>query len=116
QGPRLVSAADKALLDALRAKLAAGGARLASVQPYLMAVFNRLRQRVGNESCWLAIAEPGRLTLALIEHGTWRAIRSRRVDDGWQTALAQILERESAVLALAQPCTQVILHTPEAFD
>ncbi len=116
QGPRLVSAADKALLDALGARIAEGGARLASVQPYLMAAFNRLRPRVGNESCWLVIVEPGRLTLALIEHGAWRAIRSRRIDAGWPTTLPEILERESAVLALEQPCTQVIVYTQEAFD
>lgn len=116
QGPRLVSTADKALLDALGARIAEGGASLASVQPYLMAAFNRLRPRVGSESCWLVIGEPGRLTLAFIEHGTWRAIRSRRVDDSWQTALPEILERESAVLALEQPCTQVLVYTQEAFD
>lgn len=116
RGARIASTADTALLDALEARLAECRADLVSVQPYLMAVFNRVRAEIGNESCWLVIAESGRLTLALIERGSWRALRSRRIGDGWQAGLPDLLERESAVLALERPCLQAVVHTPEAFD
>lgn len=116
RGPRLVAAADQALLDALAERIAAGGATLVSVQPYFMAAFNRIRRAIGKESCWLVNEEPGRLTLALIERGIWRAIRSRGVDDRWPAALAEILDRESAAQGLDQPCTRVVIHAQEALD
>jgi hypothetical protein len=114
-GPRIVAATEQALLDAVAARIAQSGATLASVQPYLMVAYNRVRSALGAERCWLVIGEPGRLTLALIEDGVWRAVRSRVVDDRWRTELPAILERESAVLALEQPCTQAVIYTQEAF-
>ena len=107
-GPRLVSATDRALLDALEAGVTAAGGTLESVQPYLMAAFNRASPLPG--SFWLVIEEPGRLTLALIRDGSWRSVRSRRVDALWRHELPAILERESAALGLEEPCTEVALH------
>ncbi len=109
-GPRLVSATDRALLDALEAAVGAAGGTLESVQPYLMAAFNRAAPIPGDTSFWLVIEEPGRLTLALIQDGSWRSVRSRRVDARWRHELPAILERESAALGLEQPCTEVALH------
>lgn len=116
RGPRIACAVDQALLDALNAAMAGSGAALVSVQPYLMAAFNRMRSAIGNATCWLVVEEPGRLVLALIERGSWRAIRSRRVDDRWRTTLPGILERESAVLGIERPCTQAVVHAHAAPD
>jgi hypothetical protein len=116
RGPRIACAADKALLEALDEKLGAARVDLASVQPFLMSAFNRMRRRIGNAPCWLAIAEPGRLTLALLRGGAWRAIRSRRIDAHWRASLHEILEREAALLALGRPCKQVIVHAHEEPD
>jgi len=116
RGPRIAAAVDKALLDALEAKISESGSALVSVQPYLMVAFNRLQSVIGNEWYWLVIEEPGRLTLALIERGIWRAIRSRRVDEHWRRTLPEILEREDAVLGLERPCTQIVACTHEAID
>ncbi|HEX6266469.1 MAG TPA: hypothetical protein VFZ81_06185 [Burkholderiales bacterium] len=116
QGPRLACAVDRELIEALAAKFVAAGVRLASVQPFLVAGFNRIRAHIGNGSCWLVVEEPGRLTLAFIQRGTWVAIRSRRVDERWRTLLPEIIERESAFLALSAPCTRVIVCAQAAFD
>jgi hypothetical protein len=116
QGPRVACAVDRALIEALESKIGESGATVVSVQPYLMAAFNRVRSAIANDSCWLAVEEPGRLTLALIQRGVWTAIRNRQADERWQAMLPDILERESAVLGLEQPCTQVIVHTQEAFE
>lgn len=113
-GPRLASATDQALIDALTAKIAGCGARLVSVQPYLMAAFNGMHATMGN-FCWLVIEEPGRLTLALIVDGIWRLIRNHRVDADWRSMLPGILERENALLAIERPCTQVVICSQEAF-
>jgi len=109
RGARIACAVDRALLDALEAAVAGNGGRLESVQPYLMSAFNRARLAT-DASCWFVVEEPGRLTLALIEDGTWRSVRGRRVDSRWRHALADILERESAALGLERPCTDVVIH------
>jgi len=116
QGARLACAVDRALVNQLMEVFSKANMRLVSVQPFLVAAFNRIRKTVGNGSCWLVVEEPGRLTLALIQRGMWIAIRSRRVDSGWRNALPEILERESAFLGLAQPITRVIVCAQREFD
>ena len=115
-GPRLACAVDRELIEALADRCAAAQVRLTSVQPFLVAGFNRIRARIGNGSCWLVVEEPGRLTLAFIQRGVWLAIRSRRVDERWRVLLPEIIERESAFLALTEPCTRVIVCAQAALD
>jgi len=108
-GPRIACAVDRALITRLAEVFTAAGLHLASVQPFLVAAFNRIRKTVGNGSCWIVVEEPGRLTLALLRRGMWLAIRGRRVEKGWRHVLPEILERESAFLGLSDPVTRVII-------
>ena len=120
RGARLACAVDRELLQRTIAAFQGAGVALVSVQPFLVAAFNRMRSgilnRVGNGSCWIVVEEPGRLTLALIQRGAWVAIRSRRSDERWRLVLPEILERESAFLGLDQPCTRVIVCAQGEFD
>jgi hypothetical protein len=115
-GPRLACAVDRGLIEALASTFVALNVRLASVQPFLVAAFNRIRRQIGNGSCWLVIEEPGRLTLAFIQRGVWIAIRSRRAGERWRETLPELIERESAFLALSAPCTRVIVCAQGDFD
>jgi len=115
-GSLIACGVEGVLLDALQAKVAEGRATLNSVQPYLIAAFNRIRTKIGQESCWLVIEEPGCLMLALIRAGQWLSMRCRYVDLNWRASFAEILERESALLALDEPCSRVVVYTPTAFD
>ena len=115
-GPRLACAVDRELVEALAVAAVTSQIKLVSVQPFLVAAFNRIRQTVGNGSCWIVVEEPGRLTLALIRRGAWVAIRSRRSDDRWRLVLPEILEREGAFLGLDEPCTRVIVCAQGEFD
>ena len=115
-GPRLACAVDRALIARLAEIFVGANLHLASVQPFLVTAFNRIRKTVGNGSCWIVVEEPGRLTLALIQRGMWIAIRGRRADRGWRNVLPEILERESAFLGLSQPVTRVIVCTQGDFD
>ena len=115
-GPRLACAVDRALIEELAAKFVAASVHLTSVQPFLIAAFNRIRRTIGTGSCWLMVEEPGRLTLAFIQRGVWVAIRSRRADSRWREMLPEIIERESAFLALSAPCTRVIVCAQGSFD
>ena len=107
---------DRALIGELAEVFVKANLRLVSVQPFLVAAFNRIRKSVGNGSCWIVVEEPGRLTLALIQRGMWVAIRGRRADKGWRNVLPEILERESAFLGLSQPVTRVIVCAQGEFD
>jgi hypothetical protein len=115
-GPRLACAVDRELVEALAVAAVTSQIKLVSVQPFLVAAFNRIRQTVGNGSCWIVVEEPGRLTLALIRRGAWVAIRSRRSDERWRLVLPEILEREGAFLGLDEPCTRVIVCAQGEFD
>ena len=115
-GALIACGVEVALLDAVQAKVAEARATLHSVQPYLIAAFNRIRNKIGHESCWLVIEEPGCLMVALIRAGHWMSIRFRHVDPDWRAAFPDLIERESALLALEEPCTRVVLYTPFAFD
>lgn len=113
RGARVACATEQALLDALQEALHARGVRLDSVQPHLMSAFNHERRRLGRASHWLVVEEAGRLALALIERGAWRALRSRRVDAGWRDALPGLLARETALLGLdALPPPLVVSALP----
>jgi len=116
QGARLACAIERKLVEALAEKSVAANVDLVSVQPFLVAAYNQIRDRAGAGSCWLVVEEPGRLTLAYLQHGAWIAVRSRRVDDRWRVVLPEIIERESACLALPETCTRVIVCAQEAFD
>lgn len=108
-GARLACAVERELVSGLAEQFVAAGVRLVSAQPFLIAAFNRIRSTVGKGSCWIVVEERGRLTLALIQRGEWLAIRARRSDDRWRNLLPEILERETAFLGLAAPCTRVIV-------
>ena len=115
-GPRLACAVDRELIEQVAIRFVAAGVNLVAVQPFLVAAFNRIRQQVGNGSCWIVVEEPGRLTLALIQRGAWVAIRSRRSDERWRLVLPEILEREGAFLGLDRPCTRVIVCAQGEFE
>ena len=115
-GARLACAVERELIAGLAGQFVAAGVRLNSAQPFLVAAFNRIRRTVGGGSCWIVVEERGRLTLALIRHGEWLAIRARRSDERWRGLLPEILERETAFLGLAEPCTRVIVCAQGTFD
>ena len=115
-GPRLACAVDRALIQKLAEIFVKINVRLASVQPFLVAAFNKIRKTVGNGSCWIVVEEPGRLTLSLIQKGQWVAIRTRRADKSWRNVLPEMLERESAFLGLSSPITRVVVCAQGEFN
>ena len=99
-GARIACATEQALLDALQARLRERNVRLAAAEPHLMTAFNRARRGLRHGTRWLVVEEAGRLALALIERGAWRALRSRLVNAHWRDGLPALLERETALLGL----------------
>jgi hypothetical protein len=99
-------AIDTALVSALRERLSAHKLRLVSMQPLLMAAYNEWRRDLAASSA-LALIEPGRLCLNLMQDGHWSEIISRRTT----TRPADAIEQELATLApdTAPPSIDVLL-------
>jgi hypothetical protein len=92
--PRLASAIDATLLAAIRQSFPPKGkARLASIQPALMAAANRARRSLPRGGAWLVLAEPERACVALYAQG-WRAVQNAR--GPWLTTLEREWHRAAS--------------------
>jgi hypothetical protein len=110
--PRIAAAIDTALLDSLRAAVAASPLRLVSVQPYLSAAFDRLRGRLPRRDFMFLLAEPTRSCVLVASGRRWRSMRSTAGSDRPQ-ALADLLEREAQLTGLAdEGMPPVFVHAP----
>ena len=75
--PRLASAVDAGLIDALAKRFPRGSrVRLVSVQPQLMHQFNLWRGLVPAQGAWLVLAEADRACVALLAGGRWRTVQN----------------------------------------
>jgi len=101
--PRLCSAIDADLLSALKESLSKK-TRLVSVQPSLMAAFNRWRGAIPAAGAWLALVEPERACVGLHAKGRWQSVQNARGE--WLT----LLERERHRIAAEVP-RLVLLHS-----
>ena len=114
--PRLASAVDAELLDALKGVFDGAGIVLQSIQPHLMAAFNGFRGRLRKRSAWFALLEPGNLCLALLHRGCWLRVRSLRIGSEWRDELPLILEREAYLADNPDVPHEVYLWDAESGD
>jgi hypothetical protein len=104
--PCVATAVDSELLAHIRAVLEPTSLRLRSLQPYLMAVFNRLRRQVRKNPVWIVIPETGRVCVAVISNGQWRTITSTGIGPDWHAELSLLIERR---LLLSDETPAVVL-------
>lgn len=109
--PRLACGVPQTLIEALNEVMAPLGRRFRSLQPHLMASFNRWRARLG-KSCWFVAAEPGLACLALLEAGEWRSVRTVRIGADWPQALPGVLMRERFLVDGRSECSDVRVFAP----
>lgn len=97
-GPRLACAIDASLLERLKTCFPkAGKARLASVQPALMAVYNAARKRIPREGAWLLLTEPGRSCLARVAAKGWGSVQNGPESD-WERQIERERNRSGEPL------------------
>lgn len=101
--PVLTGAIDAGWLAALRQTLSQHGLKPVAVEPWLAVACARLPAALGREAAWMALAEPGRITLARVERGAFRLLRSGRMSGDPAAALAGMIARESLRAELADP-------------
>lgn len=111
--PMLACGVERALLGALRQSCAGRGLRLVSVQPLLMAAFNRWSGSVSDNGGWFGIAEGGRITLALVHGGGWHAVQSRQIGGDLAEVLPGMLEQAKLLVDLADVPRAAWVFTPE---
>ena len=94
---------EPAQLAELEAAIRAMSLKPAEVQPWLAVAWNRQRRRIGKGRAWFALAEPGRLTLAGLEDGRVRCLRSAQMQGDAAIALADLLKREALLAGETSP-------------
>lgn len=107
---RLAGAIDGELARGLK-QLGGGKLRLASVQPYLMAAYNRMGQAFRKGDFFFLLAEPGRVCVLAAVGGMWRAARNQTViEDG---DIGPFVERELRLLETSDSrVPQIYMHAP----
>ena len=91
--PRVAAAVDRALVAAIRTALAPTRLRLGSVQPYLMAAFNRVaRPHTGRDFVFLLL-EAGRACILAAQGGKWCHVGTAAAPEP-EPALSSLLARE----------------------
>lgn len=114
--PRVAAALPHDLLQRIRDLSKTLGLRLMSVQPYLMAAYNRFASALSKGDFLFVVAEPGRSTLMLARGGFWAGVRSVGVADSDQ-ALSALIARESELHGVDDELPMpVYLHAPGRQD
>jgi hypothetical protein len=91
--PRLAAAVDRPLLEAVRAAVAPTRLRLASVQPYLMAAYNRVARAHTGKDFVFMLLETGRACIVAAQGGRWCHVSTAAAPEPAQ-AISSLLARE----------------------
>ena len=113
---RIASAVDTSLVQSLKAAFPAK-AKLASIQPYLMSAFNRVRGQIKGikgAGAWFLLIEPQRACLVRMERGRWATVRSARGNFDGPQEWAGLLDRERH-LAGGEVSDAVYVHAPQSW-
>jgi hypothetical protein len=103
---------DAHLVDGLRSALGVRGNRLRSVQPRLMAAFNRHRRELGEKASWFVDVEPGLASLALLASHKWQSLRSVKLRASWEEELPGLLAREACFVDTPADCPRIVHASP----
>jgi hypothetical protein len=109
RSPRVASAIDRPLVEALKSAFAPDGRpKLKSIQPYLVCAFNRWRGSIGKHGAWLVLVEPGRVCLAMLSGRAWSVLQSVRSPADTPPDWLALVEREKQ-RAPVQPVPPTVL-------
>jgi hypothetical protein len=87
---RVACALPEALVRDLRALFDAHRLSTLSVQPALIAAYNRCRHLLPENACWFVNIEPGALVAARLVPGGWESVYSARIGADWATELLRL--------------------------
>ena len=114
-GTRLACAVDSALMEALQQSFArAPHARLASVQPLLMSVFNSGRPSIPNAGAWLILHEADRACVVLLKGKSCHAVQNVKGRFTDAEAWISLVERERWRVNLDKVPDTLLIHGSQA--
>jgi hypothetical protein len=96
--PWLACAMDEELLQALTGQL--HGAKLVSVQPLPVSLFNALHARLTAPACWLLVPEPDCITALHIRKGQWNLLQTLPAAAFHGESPNELLQRETRLAGL----------------
>ncbi len=114
--PQVASAIDQSLIEQIETTLAAVGAKLSSLQPYLMAAFNHVRKFIDIRPHWFVLVEPGSACVCFLRDNNWQLLHSTRLGPDWTTELPRVLGREFQMAGPESESSQLLLCLPGAID
>jgi hypothetical protein len=100
----LASALDREPLVSMKETIAAAGARLVSIQPYIMAAFNRQEGTFAKRDGVFILAEPERVTVLAWKDTGWCGVQQIYATSDWIDGLAGILDRLAVTAGLKEGC------------
>lgn len=110
----LASAIPQALLMGLHAELERAGMKARAIYPHLMITANQAASQVRERSLCLVAIEGGRVCIALIENGAWRAVRNVVMEQTMLEQIPALIRRESIIQGLDTASWPVFYHWPES--
>lgn len=113
RSPQVACATERALVEALFQAAHAAGMRLHSIQPALMAAYNRVGRLVRGHTTWIAVQEARRVTIALLSGRAWQFIRTRNIGGDWNAELPRLLHRESLLAGSSQQAAELLVYAEE---
>jgi hypothetical protein len=115
--PRIAAATDAALIDELRALAQRRHLHLSGVQPLLAAACAELPVDGGGAGGWLALVEPGRLSVSRLEHGNCLSVRCAAYSGPAEHALLTLLEQDALCAGVAAgEASKLFLRAGAAID
>jgi hypothetical protein len=92
--PRIASAVDTDLLDAIRQEFARTRLRIRSIQPQLMAAFNKWRHKIDARASLFTVIDDQFYTCMLVVRGRCEAVHAGALNGPLDEVLPAILDRE----------------------
>jgi hypothetical protein len=110
--PRIASAVDAELIRELREAFAGSGLKIRSIQPYLMAAYNKWRRKLDTRGCLFMLAEERFYTCMAFARGKCEAVHSGAFEEPLTQALPVILDREFVRSGMEER-PSVFVYAPE---
>jgi hypothetical protein len=111
--PQVACATERAHVEALLQTAQAAGVKLHSIQPSLMAAYNRVGRLVRGDATWIAVQEARRATIALLAGGVWQLIRTRSLGADWNEEFPRLLDCESLLAGLHRQATALLVYAED---
>lgn len=111
--PKLVSAVEFDLLDALEHAVSSARSTLVSVRPYFAAAYDGRRRLLSKQNAWFATLESDRCCLLHVQNGVVRHISNRRIFKDAENELPDFLEKERLLAQSDNLPDKVFLVAPE---